>query len=570
MILKTAKGFSLFILCFVISILPDLTRAQTIPVGSFREKQIRIQQLFNDSISASLANRPFDFTTYEKYFEHANSENSWWNKPHYYLHETYLKDRFIGGGLTLGVFEPVVATTFNSKHPYNGSRNNGAAWYGSGFTTEFRGGAFLTSKYLTITFRPHIIFTQNRAFKLPRFVPRDNEGNVLYGHKELGFRLDAPFRFGPDRFTKFSLAQSSIRLHYKSMEAGIGTTPLWWGPGIHNALVLSNNAAGLQHVFLGTRRPLQLPLDIGQIEFKLIGAWPKDSKYYKYIRNTDQRRFMSGINFVFTPSFVPHLHLGITRIIHSYIGEDGLSFADYIKPITNIKDRNPGSVPENQLMSVYFRWVFPGGNAEVYGEYFREDNWADFRDLMMEPGHDRAYTLGIQKIIPLQWIDFAKVNFEFSTLVPNEIDKVRHQTNYYTHSKIRQGHTNEGQILGAAIGTGSASQFLGVEGYFKNGMVGIFAQRVADNDFFHFKFNDRYVYPLPVNSKDYYNHLIHLNLGLNAKYKIGNILLGGRLIWRKTYNYGRYKLSDRAGPSKSGHGEDLINLQLGLSARYFF
>src|SRR5699024_2445112 len=122
----------------------------------------------------SLANRSLWMYTYEKYLNQTEQNDSWWNTPHPYLHETYLEDQLAGDGLTLGIFEPVLATTFNSKYPYNGSINNGAAWYGRGFTTEFRTGVFLTSKYFTVTFRPHVIFTQNRKFKVPRFVPRAN------------------------------------------------------------------------------------------------------------------------------------------------------------------------------------------------------------------------------------------------------------------------------------------------------------------------------------------------------------------------------------------------------------
>ncbi len=564
---KATKTIFLFALLITGLIgFPVQSSAQTLPVGGFREKQVRIQQLFNDSLSISFSNRPIWMNTYEQYFEGHEFEDSWWNRPYYYLSERVLYD-FI----KVGVYEPVFALTNNSKFPYNGGGNNGAAWYGRGLITEFRAGFFATSDYFTVTFRPHLIYTQNKQFKVPRFVPRDEEGNVLYGHEELQFRIDAPFRFGPDSYSTFDLAQSSVRLHYKPIEIGLSNAPLWWGPGVQNALMLSNNAPGLQHVFFGTRWPLQLPLNIGQVEFKLIGAWPEDSDYFRYTEATDQRRFMSGLNFIFTPSFAPHLYLGFSRVIHTYIDENGLAFEDFIAPLKLGGNRNPAGVAQNQIISVYFRWLFPGGNAEVYGEYYREDNWGSFRDLLMEPDHDRAYTVGFQKIIPSDRIvDFVKVNLEFSSLVPNATDIVRFQTYYYTHGAVRQGHTNEGQILGAAIGTGSASQYLGTEAYFEDGMIGLFVQRVADNDYFHYEYNYRYIFPIPTDSRDYFNHQIDVNIGLNAKYKISDFLLGGRIIWSKAYNYGRYELGDRSGPDEVMPGEDLINWQVGFSVRYLF
>ncbi len=74
-----------------------------------------------------------------------------------------------------------------------------------------------------------------------------------------------PYRFGPDAYSDFDWGLSSARIHYKSIEAGISTEPLWWGPGVQYALMMSNNAGGFQHLFLGTRSPLQLPLNIGAV-----------------------------------------------------------------------------------------------------------------------------------------------------------------------------------------------------------------------------------------------------------------------------------------------------------------
>lgn len=555
---------SIFFLLLFFTI-QQTSEAQTLPVGDLREDQVRIQQLFNDSLSISFSNRPIWKQTYDRYLENSRFKDSWWGQPHDFYQKSYLNDE-----VTLGIYEPVFTNTINTKIPYG--ENNGAAWYGRGLNTEFQAGFFATSDYLTVTFRPHLIYTQNKDFIVPRFVPRDSDGNVQYGHEELGFGIDNPFRFGPDSYTDFDLGQSSVRLHYKGVEAGLSNEPLWWGPGVRYALLLSNNAPGLKHTFLGTRYPIKLPLDIGQIEFKMIGAWPEDSEYFRNTPSTDRRRFMNGFNFIYSPSFAPNLHLGFARISHIYVPEDGLSFDDFFIASPLAKRQTQGNDSQNQLASLYFRWVFPESHAEIYGEYFREDSYADGRDLFLEPGHDRAYTIGFQKIIESGWLDFDffKINLEINSLVPNRTDEVRHQTYYYTHGQIRQGHTNGGQILGAAIGPGSESQFLGIDGYFNQGKVGIFAQRVVDNDFFHYEFNQRYLFETGVGNKDYFNHRANFNIGLNGAYQVGNVLLSGKVIWQKAFNYGRFKLGQRQGNEINFGEDDIINMQLSVSARYLF
>lgn len=532
--------------------------AQPIPVGDLQENHYRTLQLLSDSRAQnSFSNRPVWSHNYQE-FEYLNTRpNSIWSQPF------EAKNVIFTGGFSAGIYNPILANTYNSNLPYGG--NNSAAWYGRGWTTELQAGGWITSDYLTVTFRPHLSLQQNKSFGKPRFIPINSEGEPIYRSIIPG--IDKPFRFGSDSYTTIDLGQSSVRLHYRQLEAGISKENLWWGPGVQYALLMSNNAPGVKHAFLGTQSPIPLPLNLGKIEFRLIGGWPEDSKYYSGI-NSDRQRFMSGTNFIYSPSILRGLHLGFSRIVHEYVPAEGLSFDNFVSSL-NFGDRQTSSSDtQNQLVSVYFRWVFPESNAEIYGEYFREDSFFDMRDLFLEPDHDRAYTIGGQKIIRSNWINFFKVNLEINNLVPNRVDEVRPQTYYYTHSRIRQGHTNKGQILGATIGPGSGSQYLGVEGYFDRGMLGIFIQRVEQNDFFHYEFYEELLTQPEL--KDIWRHRVNLNIGLSSHFKHGPFLFTGKLVWNKNYNYGRYELGDLDVDFDSVDKNDVVNIQLQLSARYLF
>lgn len=536
--------------------------AQPIPVGDIREDHYRLLQLLSDSASqTSFSNRPVWTGNYnEKLREIGQHGSSWWARPLSHQHTSFLNY------FTAGSFDAVLKNTFNSDLPYG--ENNGAAWYGRGYTTEIQAGGWITSKYATVTFRPHLSFQQNKDFTTPRFIPNDSEVDPQY--RAIFGGIDMPFRFGPDAYTTFAPGHSSIRLHYKQIETGFSTEPLWWGPGVRYALMMSNNAPGVRHLFWGTRSPITLPLNIGDVEFRLVGGWPEDSEYFDDPGAAGRKRFMSGANLIFSPSILPGFHFGFIRISHQFVPEDGLAVSDFISSIRIGDRQTTGNDTKNQLVSVYFRWLFPESSAEIYAEYFREDSYFDLRDLFLEADHDRAYTVGAQKIIysGSGWIDFFKVNAEINNLVPGRVDEVRPQTFYYSHSRVRQGHTNRGQVLGAAIGPGSGSQYLGVEGYFEKGMLGLFIQRVEDNDFFHFEFYDR-----PGSGtgfKDPFRHRIDLNIGLQSHYKRGPLLLSGKVVWNKNFNYGRFGLGNLDVDFDTVEKPDVVNIQLQLTARYLF
>lgn len=576
---RTAKVKIYFLfLAILFALSPPVAVSQTIPVGDFRESQVRLLQLLSDSTTGiSFMNRPVSSESYQEIINNYGATDSWWGRSSE-SPEVVLSDDF-----TLGLYEPVIKSTQNSKLPYG--ENNGAAWYGRGINSEFQGGFHVTSYFLDINFRPHIIYQQNKDFRIPRFIPVDRNGNPRYAaqnaspHGVSGTIIDRPFRFGPDSFTTFDWGHSSVRFHHHDVEVGISSEPLWWGPGVQYSLTLSNNAAGIPHAFLGTRSPLTLPWGIGDLQFRWVWGWPRDSRYFDFMPADYTRdRFMNGLNIVYSPSFLPNFHVGTSRIIHQYKPESGLKAGDYFaifRPFPNPEDEALESIydashfeDKNALNSVYFRWAFPESNAEVYGEYYKESHNWNFRDFLMEPQHGRAFTLGAQKIIESNWIDFVKVNAEVNSLLPSRIDDVRPQQYYYTHYQVKQGHTNRGQVLGAAIGPGSTSEYLGIESFFHDGMIGVFAQRVSENNHFHYEWYQRWFGG--GGFKDIYHHRVNLNIGLNGKYRVSNLLLGAGVVWNKNYNYGRHNYGDFRYGWAGRKKDDITNIQYQFSIQYLF
>ena len=66
---------------------------------------------------------------------------------------------------------------------------------------------------------------------------------------------------------------------------------------------------------------------------------------------------------------------------------------------------------------------------------------------------------------------------------------------FYAHHKITQGYTNKGQWLGAGLGTGGNSQYLGIELFYPQGKSLIYVYRYnpdLDYVWFNSKFANTY------------------------------------------------------------------------------
>jgi hypothetical protein len=110
------------------------------------------------------------------------------------------------------------------------------------------------------------------------------------------------------------------------------------------------------------------------------------------------------------------------------------------------------------VASFFARWNFKESGLEVFGEYGREDSSYDLRDLVQEPDHQKAYSVGVVKIVAktptkLDVLRLELMNFQLPPLATT----TRGEGGIYIHSPLRQGHTNRGQLLGADIGVGAAA-----------------------------------------------------------------------------------------------------------------
>lgn len=395
------------------------------------------------------------------------------------------------------VIAPEIYSVENSALPF--SINDGPVWAGVGVSTRFLAGFRIESGPLRIIAAPELIIAENRYFQLRdtiRFyappIPKDRQGGgFVFPWYIRPYSIDLPLRFGHRRIERLDAGQSTAMLVFRGAAAGISTENEWWGPGIRNALILSNNAPGFPHLFVRTNQPWRTA--IGKVEARLLVGGLTESKFFDTL-DTNNLRSISAFAVTLRPRFQPDLVLGFSRSVFATSkgwGKIPWRFLDAFAATGRPNNRplsdstlTPGG--RDQLFSLFGRWVFPEDGFEAYAEWARMEWPLGFKDLLLAPNHTQGYTLGVQWTRPA-FTQSGAVRFqgEITTVEQSATFRDRPQGSFYTSRRVIQGYTQRGQPLAAAIGPGASSQWLAADYVQPEWSFGIFAGRIRWNEDIH-------------------------------------------------------------------------------------
>lgn len=337
---------------------------------------------------------------------------------------------------------------------------------------------------------------------------------------------------GSKSYTKVFLGQSFVKAHAGPITVGVSSENLWWGPGINSSLLMSNNAPGFLHGFVGTNKPIQTP--IGNIEFKIIGAKLTSDKNlpyennYNQVRNiNDDWRYLNAYVISWQPKWVKGLFLGMTRSLQQYgarVQRKQSGFVSKYLPVLGLaiqKTNNLGddSLSSDQLASFFLRWILPKSNAEFYVEFGKNDYGYNIRDYLMAPSHSYAYTIGFRKLLPKTKVEYIQLEGELTQMSQSPDAMVRSAGNWYVHGQIVQGYTHQNQIMGAGAGFGANVQTASatwINGKIRNGFL---IQRVErDPEGRPHKWTD-------------------VSIGWMPQWKYKNMILGAKVQLIRSNNY---------------------------------
>lgn len=438
--------------------------------------------------------------------------------------------------------KPQLRVVYNSAIPY--SLNEGALWAGRGRNVEVTAGFIIRSRRFQAVLMPHFLAHQNSDFQtLPYPVSYEPARNSFASPwYPAGESIDRPSRFGDDPFYGVSLGQSSLTFDFGSIAAGAATENLWWGPGIRNALVMSNNAPGIPHFFLRTDRPLRT--FVGSLEARWMIGTLSQSRYFD-IGSGTTRRSISALALTLQPSFEPNLTLGAARAVYAPtrrsldwpfdlfnvfrdVGRPAATLAA-IQAAPSVGDDEPYPVlGPDQIFSLFGRWVFPEAGFEAYGEWGRTERPSGLRDALVSPNHTQGWTVGLQWAEQVGQNALFRLQTEASTLELSSTYRQRPTLSWYTSASVPQGYTNRGRVIGAAIGPGSSSQWLAGDFLGSGWQVGAFAGRVRWD-------NGAYYRRAPLLS--HHGHDVSVYGGLRGGLVIGPFGISAELQTATRFNY---------------------------------
>ncbi|MGH7575466.1 MAG: hypothetical protein ACREM1_10140 [Longimicrobiales bacterium] len=387
------------------------------------------------------------------------------------------------------------AIVANNRYPR--SFNDGGLWAGRGFSTALEGGARFRYGVLSAVIAPAVYTAQNRRFKTPAVdIARLSE----FAYPWHGGRIDWPVRPGDDATANLDPGQSVLRVDAYGAVLGVSNENIWWGPSLFNPLMFSNTGPGFRHIFLGTSRPADIY--IGHLEAEALWGVLDESEYYDNDPDNDDRA-LAGLIVSFQPRGLDGLFLGLARTYMAILEDDWTVGDFFLQPYRSPRNNPLRDEPrgDDQMLALYLRWALPRSGFEAYAEWGRSDHWEDLEDLLKEPDHAQAYALGFQKVIesgdtgggPTRWIRIYGELTHLEAALP--IRAFRGAVTFYTHSQVKQGWTQRGQLLGAGIGPGSDAQIIGADVFSSWGRIGGYIQRVRyDDDAYYANFSQLYSY----------------------------------------------------------------------------
>lgn len=446
---------------------------------------------------------------------------------------------FFDNKLKLKIYGPEWFSSVNTATPYG--QNDGALWQGKGYNTSLTGGIRFEAYGVELTLKPQLTFSQNLAFEYiesPYLEPVYDGKAGIYGY--YGVRnVDVPQRFGDKPFFTYDWGDSEVRYSWKTLTVGFGTQPIWLGPAQINPIIHSNNAPSYPKLDLGLRRqPMTLPWlnwYIGDIETRAWWGYLSESDYFDNNSDNDHN-LVTGFSLAYSfPALLKGLTIGMNRIMLSKW--EAKNYRSLLTLLIPTMDTSAGYDENDQRASIVVDYLFPVIGLDLFFEWARNDFSPG--NPLVYPFHTEAYTVGLTKTINFKRNLYGEILFELTKLeaTPDYIVSGG-QTTFYSHHLISHGHTNGGQWLGAGIGTGGNSQFIGFKLIYKKGYGLLFLQR-QNPDLDYFWFIENAVYPdLAQNT--------YFDFGISGMYFIThNLSFSGTLVFRHEEYFPKNGSKDR-------------------------
>jgi len=259
------------------------------------------------------------------------------------------------------------------------------------------------------------------------------------------------------------LATGYAKLTVGNVELLVGRDSLAWGPGYHNGLLLTNNAAPLDQIKIGAAEPFLLPW---------IGKWVGPMKALIFLAQLEERRDhaytkLSGMRLTFAPA--TFLELGASHtVLFDGLGPD-LPLRKYPEAIFNPGFGDVRTHPEERTNGLsgldadlrlhdVDRYRFPSRDLRLYGEFYWDDTCGEcgpstgvghwFASNLLPKGRTTGGVGGVHflELFGQDWLD---ARFEYARTSPVSLN----------HDQFASGYWTRGHVISDFIGTDGTDYF---------------------------------------------------------------------------------------------------------------
>ena len=280
---------------------------------------------------------------------------------------------------------------FNDNGP--NLENMGNRWVGKG-AGYFSGLKFsYLSNFLALTIEPYYYFNQNKYTKnKDRFSPYGSEHpNIFNVLNDNRIHLEKPYKL-------FGLRESQLYFYYKQFAIGISNANMWWGPGIHTSLTMTNNTSGFPHLMIGTLSEKRFQ-NMG-INFRYIFTQLNEVRgdpYYTSLVST--ARFYT--NPIITIGFSRNYLSGGLPTDRPFNSLDAalLPFESLFID-SKMKNYSPDWEAHDrwdETMAGFATMEFPKSQLKLFIEIGTDDHRQNWMDLRSQPDHNSASIIGLRK-----------------------------------------------------------------------------------------------------------------------------------------------------------------------------
>ena len=269
---------------------------------------------------------------------------------------------------------------YNSGGP--NLENTSDRWIGNGISLFTSANITYNSDFIFASIEPYYFRSQNIVRTEPQRIFKFSHLNDNVPHTETPY-------------TSAGIRETQLYLNINGFGGGYSNANMWWGPGIHSSLMMTNNTTGFGHLMLGT------------INEKRIKDWGFNGRYIlsKFDKKSESKPYFSGFIFNTTYYSIPTVTFGFSRAFLSggkntnydiSLSEAALLPFEIVK-IEKPSDRNDLLNPVDQTFTGYINLRFPKSGLVMFLEYGRVVGPESLKDFLLHPDQSRAYIFGVRK-----------------------------------------------------------------------------------------------------------------------------------------------------------------------------